>query len=78
MPSPGAFMDPGNMMQTDMGPGAMSAADLMAFLNADPGQLDMSAILASPALGTLDQSPNGFYHLGTPTPSAGGAGPLSP
>ena len=77
MSSPAAFMDPGNMMQTDpMGPGGMSAADLMAFLNADAGQLDMSAILASPALGSLDQQPNGFYHLGTPTPSAGGA--LSP
>ena len=75
MPSPAAaFMDPANMMQTDLGPGAMSAADLMAFLNADPSQLDMSAILASPALGALEQ-PNGFYHLGTPTPSGG---PLSP
>ncbi|KAI1792308.1 fungal-specific transcription factor domain-containing protein [Ganoderma leucocontextum] len=77
MPSPATFMDPADMMQTDLGPGTMSAADLMAFLSADPG-LDMSAILASPDLGTLDQQANGFYHLGTPTPSGSGAGPLSP
>ena len=66
------FMDTGvgNMMQTD--PGPMSAVDLMAFLNADPG-LDMNALLASPDLGQA----NGFYHLGTPT-AGNGAGALSP
>ena len=81
------FMDAGAMMQTDLdlgggagGPGGgaggagMSTADIMAFLNSDPAQLDMSAILASPDLGSLDHA-NGFYHLGTP---ASGASALSP
>ena len=73
----GGFGDTGpGMMQTD--PGPLSTADIMAFLNADPG-LDMGAMLGSPDLGgvgALDHQANGFYHLGTP--SAGGAGALSP
>ncbi|EJF61621.1 hypothetical protein DICSQDRAFT_60279 [Dichomitus squalens LYAD-421 SS1] len=69
------FMDAGSLMQTDMGAGGMSTADIMAFLNADAGQLDISALLASPDLGSLDHQANGFYHLGTP---AGGASALSP
>ena len=54
----------------------MSAADIMAFLNADPA-LDMSAILGSPELGGLDHQVNGFYNLGT-SPAGNGANPLSP
>ncbi|KAI0655064.1 fungal-specific transcription factor domain-containing protein [Cubamyces menziesii] len=54
----------------------MSAADIMAFLNADPAGIDMSSILASPDLGALDHGgANGFYHLGT---SPAGNGALSP
>ncbi|KAI0748897.1 fungal-specific transcription factor domain-containing protein [Fomes fomentarius] len=64
------------MMQTDPSPGTMSAADIMAFLNADPA-LDMNALLASPDLGALDQQTNGFFHLGTPT-AGSGTGVLSP
>lgn len=73
-----AFMDTSGvgMMQTDPGAGTMSAADIMAFLNADPA-LDMNALLASPDLGALDQQTNGFFHLGTPT-AGSGAGALSP
>ncbi|OSC98887.1 hypothetical protein PYCCODRAFT_1396301 [Trametes coccinea BRFM310] len=55
---------------------AMSAADIMAFLNADPA-LDMSSILGSPDLGGLDHQVNGFYNLGT-SPAGNGANPLSP
>ncbi|KAI0746270.1 fungal-specific transcription factor domain-containing protein [Daedaleopsis nitida] len=76
-PAPFGILDTtgATMMQTDPGP-PMSAADIMAFLNAEPG-LDMSALLASPDMGALDHQANGFYHLGTPTAgSAGGA--LSP
>ena len=70
------FADAGmGLMQTD--PGPMSAADIMAFLNADPS-LDVGAILGSPDLGgSLDHQPNGFYHMGTPTPG-GVPNPLSP
>ncbi|RDX49460.1 hypothetical protein OH76DRAFT_1403691 [Lentinus brumalis] len=64
-----------NMMQTD--PNPMSTADILAFLNAADPALDMSAILASPDIGALDQQTNGFYHLGTPTPGSG-VNPLSP
>ncbi|KAH9913695.1 fungal-specific transcription factor domain-containing protein [Epithele typhae] len=58
--------------------GAMFAADLMAFLNADPSGLDMGALLASPdgRVGPGMEHPGGFYHLGG-TP-AGNGGPLSP
>ncbi|KAH9855453.1 fungal-specific transcription factor domain-containing protein [Lenzites betulinus] len=55
--------------------GGMSTADIMAFLNADPGALDMGAILASPDLGANGL---GFYaHLGA-SPASGPAGALSP
>ncbi|KAI0643997.1 fungal-specific transcription factor domain-containing protein [Trametes meyenii] len=84
-----AFMDPTspmNVLPPDPGVGVgvgpaggvpMSTADIMAFLNADPG-LDMGSILASPDLGGLDHHQNGFYHMGSPAVGNGQANPLSP